>query len=287
MKMTRKRQLWFLLILSALAATALYVIQGAVATGANPRDIFGDSFWYTDYTFWGFRALVEAWVFIYLFQTITKTKTQMVVLAFFKVTLIALTTFTLGPVLYMYAVDHRIAGTMSDLSLRLWAYAIASYTSLFTGAIGYSYQVQPIEIDEKLVSNSDYEQLQDQNKQLVQRSIEFDKITQEYDRATLQLVDGRSELQSIQIELVEITKTTNSLQSKVKRLETAKSQLEYELQTVDLSIRPIAIGRAVRATLKQYLNGELDYNNLEIPRMIGELLETRKEAIVRGWNEDK
>lgn len=287
MKMTRRRQLWFLLILSALAATALYVIQGAVATGANPRDIFGDSFWYTDYTFWGFRALVEAWVFIYLFQTIAKTKTQMVVLAFFKITLIALTTFTLGPVLYMYAVDHRIAGTMSDLSLRLWAYAIASYTSLFTGAIGYSYQVQPIEVDEKLVSNDDYEQLQNQNEQLLQRSIKFDQITQERDKATLQLVDGQSKLQSIQIELKEIAKMTNGLQSQIKRLEAAKSQLEYELQTIDDAIKPIAIGRAVRATLKQYLNGELDYSNLEIPRMIGELLDTRKEAIVRGWNEDK
>lgn len=287
MKMTRKTQLWILLGLSALAASGAYVIQGTVATGGNPKEIFGNYFWYTDYAFWGFRALVEAWVLAYLFQTTAKTKVQAAVLLFFEFALIAIIAFTLGAVIYMYARDHRIATTLTDTWLRIWSYSIASYTSLFMGGIGYAFRTQPVEADEKVVAKDDYELLQSENKQLVQRSIEFDQITQERDKAVLQLGDGRSELQSIQIELEKITKTTNGLQFQVKKLEIAKGQLEYELQTVDLSIRPIAIGRAIRATLNQYLNGDIDYSNLEIPRMIGELLETRKEAIVRGWNEDK
>ncbi len=285
--MTRKRQLWFLLVLSALAATALYVIQGAVATGANPRDIFGDSFWYTDYTFWGFRALVEAWVFIYLFQTIAKTKTQVVVLTFFKLTLITLTTFTLGPVLYMYAVDHRIAGTMSDLSLRLWAYAIASYTSLFTGAIGYSYQVQPLEIGEELVASQDYEQLQNRNTELEQQAISLNETIQIHNSTIDQLGDSQKEFEDVQIRLKEVTKLADKLQSRTKKLETAKEQLEYEIQHTDPTIQPVMIGRAIKAVLKEHLNGDFDYSNLDIPREIAKELNTRPTPVVRGWNQKR
>lgn len=283
--MTRKTQLWFLIGLSALTATAQYIVQGAMASGGTP-ELFAQNFWYIDYALWGLRSLIEAWVIVYLFQTVAKTTTQKYVLIGFEIALIALITLTLGPALFALTTGQKIAETMTIISLRYWTYGIAAYTSLMMGSAGFAYRVQPVSEDTKLISKDDYEQLQDQNEQLLQRSIQFDEITQERDKVTLQLVDGQSELQSIQIKLVEITKTTNSLQSQIKRLEATKSQLEYELQTIDDAIKPIAIGRAVRATLKQYLNGELDYSNLEIPRMIGELLDTRKEAIVRGWNED-
>lgn len=284
--MTRRTQLWFLIGLSATTATAQYIVQGAMASGGTP-ELFAQNFWYIDYALWGLRSLIEAWVIVYLFQTVAKTTTQKYVLIGFEIALIALITLTLGPALFALTTSQKIAETMTIISLRYWTYGIAAYTSLMMGSAGFAYRVQPVSEDTKLISNDDYEQLQDQNKQLLQRSIKFDEITQERDKATLQLVDGQSELQSIQIELKEIAKMTNGLQSQIKRLEAAKSQLEYELQTIDDAIKPIAIGRAVRATLKQYLNGELDYSNLEIPRMIGELLDTRKEAIVRGWNEDK
>lgn len=284
--MTRKTQLWFLIGLSALTATAQYIVQGAMASGGTP-ELFAQNFWYIDYALWGLRSLIEAWVIVYLFQTVAKTTTQKYVLIGFEIALIALITLTLGPALFALTTGQKIAETMTIISLRYWTYGIAAYTSLMMGSAGFAYRVQPVSEDTKLISNDDYEQLQDQNEQLLQRSIQFDEITQERDKATLQLVDGQSELQSIQIKLEKIAKTTNGLQSQIKRLEAAKSQLEYELQTIDDAIKPIAIGRAVRATLKQYLNGELDYSNLEIPRMIGELLDTRKEAIVRGWNEDK
>lgn len=287
MKMTRIRQLWILLFLSALAVSALYVIQGAVATGANPRDIFGDSFWYTDYTFWGIRALVEAWVFIYLFQTIAKTKTQTVVLAFFKITLIALTTFTLGPVLYMYAVDHRIAGTMTDLSLRLWAYAIASYTSFFTGAIGYSYQVQPLEIGEELVASQDYEKLQNRNIELEQQTISLNEAIQERDITINRLDDSQKEFEDVQTRLKEITKLADELESRTKELETAKEQLEYEIQHTNPAIQPVMIGRAIITVLKEHLNGDFDYGNLDIPREIAKELNTRPTPVVRGWNQKR
>ncbi len=286
MKMTRKTELWFLIGLSALTATAQYIVQGAMASGGTP-ELFAQNFWYVDYALWGLRSLIEAWVIVFLFRTVAKTSTQKYVLIGFEIALITLITLTLGPALFALTTGLPIAETMTIISLRYWTYGIAAYTSLMMGSAGFAYRVQPVSEDVQLISNSDYEQLQSENKQLVQRSIEFDQITQERDRVVLQLVDSQSELQSIQIELEKITETTNGLQSKIKKLETAKSQLEYELQTIEPSIRPIAIGRAIRATLKQYLNGDIDYSNLEIPRMIGELLDTRKEAIVRGWNEDK
>ena len=96
--MTRQRQLWALIFLSALTAAAQYVIQGSISTGADPRE-FPPLFWYADYFFWAFRGLVEAWVVIYLFTTNVEGLGRNIVLTALEVLLLALITFTVGPAL--------------------------------------------------------------------------------------------------------------------------------------------------------------------------------------------
>jgi hypothetical protein len=284
--MNRTKQLWFLIGLSALTATAQYIVQGAMASGGAP-ELFNQYFWYIDYGLWGLRSLIEAWVIVYLFQTTGKTAAQRYVLIGFEIALITLITLTLGPALYALTTGQHIAATMTAISLRYWTYGVAAYTSLMMGSAGFAYRVQPISEDSKLIANNEYEKLQSENEILSQKTIEFDEITHERDLAVGQLSDSRGELEDIQERLQEITKVADNLQSQVKDLETAKKRLEYELQHIDEAIQPVKIGKAVKAILKQYLNGDFDYDNLEIPRMIGEILNTSKTAVVRGWNQSE
>lgn len=139
--MSRKTQLWYLIGLSALTVVAQYIVQGAMASGGVPSG-FNIWFWYIDYGLWGARALIEAWVIVYLFTTRTQTNTQAVVIICFEVCLIVLITLTLGPALYALTIDKAIQDTLSDISLRLWTFGIAAYTSLMMGSAGFAYKIQ-------------------------------------------------------------------------------------------------------------------------------------------------
>lgn len=147
MKLTRKRQLGALIVLSALTAAAQYVIQGSISTGADPRE-FPPLFWYIDYFFWAFRGLVEAWVVIYLFTTNVKGVFKNVVLTALEVALLALITFTVGPALQavgqgvpVYTVLEELYGT--------WQYAIGAYTALMMAGAGFAYKFQPFDLPDE------------------------------------------------------------------------------------------------------------------------------------------
>lgn len=56
--MTRKKQLWLLIILSALTMAIPYAIQGALSTGTTPSQIHPNVY-VADRIAWAIRALVE------------------------------------------------------------------------------------------------------------------------------------------------------------------------------------------------------------------------------------
>lgn len=140
-KLTRKNQLWFLILLSSLTAVAQYVIQGSMASGENPID-FNKLFWYIDYFLWGIRSLIEAWVIIYLFSTKHNTQAEYIILTVMEMTLIVIITLTLGPALFALTIGDQIKNTMGETSLRLWTFGIAAYTSLMMASAGLAYKIQ-------------------------------------------------------------------------------------------------------------------------------------------------
>jgi len=146
--MSRKTQLWYLIGLSAATAVFQYVVQGAMASGGVPSE-FSTWFWYADYGLWGARALIEAWVIVYLFTTQARSKTESIVIVCFEVGLIVLITLTLGPAWYALTVGLAIQETMSDINLRLWTFGIAAYTSLMMGSAGFAYKIQGDKIKRK------------------------------------------------------------------------------------------------------------------------------------------
>lgn len=144
MKDQRRKTLERLLLLSALSAASLYIVQGALATGADVST-FPQVFWVIDYALWGFRAIIEASVISYLFVTKAETKTQSALLLALEVSLIALIALTIGPALRAVGLRQSMVDSVTPTVYTLWCLGIAAYTPLMMAGAGYAYKVQPSE----------------------------------------------------------------------------------------------------------------------------------------------
>ncbi len=137
----RRKRLNLLIYLSALSAVALYVVQGALATGADVQ-AFPAWFWTLDLTLWGARALIEAAVIVYLFTTTPTTPGQRVTLALLEIALVSLITFTVGPALRAVGLGQAMVESVTPAAFTAWSFGIAAYTSLMVGAAGYAFRVE-------------------------------------------------------------------------------------------------------------------------------------------------
>jgi len=127
-----------------------YAIQGAAATGHNPAAEFTRQFWVMDWILWALRALVEAWVVVYVFMTTPQSTMQRIALTAFELILIAIITLTLGPALHALGAGKTVYEVLGRGHLA-WEYAIAAYTSIMMGAAAFAYQFQPFDIKEEVV----------------------------------------------------------------------------------------------------------------------------------------
>lgn len=184
---TRRNQLWWLIILSAITALAQYVVQGATASGHNPAE-FVSYFWYADYGLWGARALIEAWVIVYLFQTKAETWGQSVVITSFEIGLIGLITLTLGPAFRSLGYGILMRESLSEPWFTFWNFGIAAYTSLMMGAAGYAYRVQP--------ADGQSDELAELQSELAQAQSDTEYMQSELTRAQGELEAARAAVQS-------------------------------------------------------------------------------------------
>jgi len=141
--MNRKRQLWALIGLTALTTIFQYAVQGAMASGHNPAQ-WDSWFWVSDFALWAVRALIEAWVLVYLFTTCARGRAFWV-LTVLEVSLIALITLTLGPALYALGQGATIAQTLTGWSHVAWSFGIAAYAPLMIAGAGFAFKLQPHE----------------------------------------------------------------------------------------------------------------------------------------------
>ena len=151
--MTRKQQLWILVLCSALTAALQYTLQGTLATGGDPGD-FSPAFWFVDRALWGVRALIEAMVIIYLFTTTTSSKGitkvfQETTLLVMEGMLLALLGYTLGPIFQALGAKTTVYALMGVSKYATWSYAIGLYTSLMMAGAGIGYKIQPWDLKEK------------------------------------------------------------------------------------------------------------------------------------------
>ena len=137
----RAKHLQYIVVLTALTMAPQYALQGWLATGGEPSTL-PDLVWWIDAGAWAIRALVEAWVLMYLFSTQPKTDNQAHWLTGFEVALIALITVTLGPALYAIGNRLPIAAALPVWAYWLWAFGVASYAPLMLGAAGFAWRVE-------------------------------------------------------------------------------------------------------------------------------------------------
>lgn len=169
--MTRKRQLWILILLAALTTALQYALQGALATRADLKS-FPMEFWVTDYVFWAIRSLVEAWVIVFLFSTQTKNRWYSVVLTSFEIGLIALITLTLGPALRSVGMGRTVEASLSEVivagynigNLLFWAwnFGIAAYAPMMLASVGFAYRMQPTDNGHSVVDASQLQRYEDE-----------------------------------------------------------------------------------------------------------------------------
>lgn len=142
---SRKAQLWAIILLTAITMMPQYALQGWLALGGAPiqEDMFWQSLSKIDPFAWSVRALVEAWVLVYLFSSDAKTDQDKQWLTRFEIALIALITFTLGPALVAIGQEKAMRDALSFAPLYwAWAFAIASYAPLMLGAVGFAFRLE-------------------------------------------------------------------------------------------------------------------------------------------------
>lgn len=139
--MSRKNQLWALIILSALTMAIPYAIQGTLAMTSCPT---GLDWWMCagDKYAWSIRAIVEGVVIGYIASTKAQTEQQTRILWVFKATLLILIAGTLGPALYATTTKQSIPASLNNVVLWLWMFGLAAYMPLMVAGAAYAYKVQ-------------------------------------------------------------------------------------------------------------------------------------------------
>lgn len=139
--MMRRRQLWFLIFLTAGAAIPQYVMQSALIA-PDGVDSLPAWFWLADKLMWALRALIEPWVIVYLFTTQSRTTVQRImqgVLLLIELGLLVLIVVTVGP-----SIAAVRLGQQPQPFLGIpWDWMLAAYTSLMMAGAGFAYRVQP------------------------------------------------------------------------------------------------------------------------------------------------
>ena len=92
------------------------------------------------------RALVEAWVIVYVFTTRTRSKVQTAVLIVLEAALLTLITLTLGPAFRAIGAGERMYESLTYEGFWLWNFGVAAYTSVMMAAAGIAYRMQPEDV---------------------------------------------------------------------------------------------------------------------------------------------
>jgi len=154
MTLTRKRQTFMLILLTAATLMPSYSLQGWLAGGHSASDL-PFWFWVWETVAWSARALIEAGAILFLFETNAQTHTQERGLLFFKIALIVLIPLTLGVVVGAAGLGQSIADALPRPLYWLWSFAVASYAPLMLGSVGMAYRIQPHDTSDMMTQEPD------------------------------------------------------------------------------------------------------------------------------------
>jgi len=133
---------YVLMLLSAFSMIAQYALQGVLASGHSTADL-PTTFWTVDWILWAARALIEAVVILYLFETTAEHDRDRRLLYLFEASLIMLITATIAPALRAQGLHQTMPESVSEHVFTFWCIGLAAYTPLMIGGIATALRVQP------------------------------------------------------------------------------------------------------------------------------------------------
>jgi len=133
---------YILVVASAVSMLCQYALQGILASG-RPTSELPDWFWPADWAFWAVRAIIEAVVILYLFETNTENARDRRLLNTFEIVLICLITLTISPAIRAQALGQTMPESVSPTIFTLWVFGLGMYSPLMIGGIATALRVQP------------------------------------------------------------------------------------------------------------------------------------------------
>jgi len=140
--MSRKTQMWALMLLTGVSLAPVYWMLGWQSGGHGP-DTVSESFWLIEAIAWSLRAVLEGWALVYLAQTWPQTEAEERIRARYENLLIGLIAITVGLVIVANGNRQAIATGLWSPLFWLWAFAVASFAPLMLRAVGFAYRAQP------------------------------------------------------------------------------------------------------------------------------------------------
>ncbi|MHA2067018.1 MAG: hypothetical protein ACXABY_21840 [Candidatus Thorarchaeota archaeon] len=189
---SRKVTLGAIILLAGISNMPLYAVQGALLTG-HTLESWPLEFWLTEWTFWGFRSLIEVGVIYYMLVTETENKRHARTLYVFEALAILLILLTLGSA--TIALDAKELLMVDSLGYT-WSlvvkFGIVGYLPIIIGGAAVAYKIQP-----------DIIQLESgQNIEVVEQSIilveqERDELKERVKELEYQFTSQKKEVQGV------------------------------------------------------------------------------------------
>lgn len=156
--MTRKDQMAWLAVLTAITLVGQYVMLGNTGIGQTGDQLW-PWFWTVEKILWGLRALVEVGVVVYIGMTNAQSPSQEKVLWWFKAGLIILIVITVGPVWGAYSLGETIIGILGRGGVIAWGLLLAGISATMLAGVSYAYRVQPFDAGLIVLSPDDHQKL--------------------------------------------------------------------------------------------------------------------------------
>lgn len=141
--MTRQKQLYLLVILTAITMMPSYFLQGWLTSGKSPETM-PLYFLHIDASAWALRAIIEPLVLAFLFSIPANNASEIErkVLLALEIALIGLIAATLGPTLGSNGMRLSMPESLHTVLFWAWNFGVASYAPLMLAATGFAFKIE-------------------------------------------------------------------------------------------------------------------------------------------------
>jgi hypothetical protein len=197
---TRKRQMVWLAMLTAITLIGQYVLLGLTGLGETRSVLPG---WFTGFelVLWAARGLVEIMVVVYVGMTKADDQATSKTLWRFEVWLIAMIMLTVGPIWTSLTLGESIVSVIGRYGVYAWGFGLAGISAMMLLAVAYAFKAQPNDSDTVMVTVDDYKKMlaavEKAEQAAYQASVDAGRAAQEREAALVKVDLARREVDEI------------------------------------------------------------------------------------------